>query len=70
MAETTQEQPQVDWQHWARLDPTVEGMLATGAPMTREAYIDAKYGQPGTPDYPVEWTDEHEWDMPQPFQKE
>jgi hypothetical protein len=62
--------PQVDWAKEAEMDPTVDMMLSSGAPMTRERYILAKYGRPGSADYPEQWTDEHEDSLPGPFQRE
>jgi hypothetical protein len=58
-----------DWEALARLDPTVKMMREARCPMTREHYIDMKYGAPGSEDYPEEWTTEHEDSLPEPFQR-
>jgi len=61
------DQPAIDWAKEADMDPVVDTMLANGGPMTRERYIQAKYGLPGSESYPTEWTDEHEDSLPGPF---
>lgn len=58
-----------NWDAIAEMDPTVEAMLSAGTPLTRENYIEAKYGMPGTMDYPKEWTRDHEDGLPWPFQR-
>lgn len=58
-----------DWHAVADMDPAVKLMIQGGIPLTRENYIDMKYGAPGTEDYPKKWTPEHEADMPGPFQR-
>jgi len=60
---------QPNWKALAEMDPTLEAMLMAGTPLTREDYIGTKYGEPGTEDYPAEWTREHEEALPYPFQK-
>lgn len=57
-----------NWDKIAQMDPMVDAMQRAGTPLTRENYIREVYGNPGTPDYPQEWTAEHEAALPEPFQ--
>ena len=67
MSDRQTKQPETDWNMLARMDPTVRSMMEAGTPMTRANYIDAKWGAPGTVDFPDEWTMEHEMDIPAAF---
>jgi hypothetical protein len=58
-----------NWDKLAEMDPILEMMQHAGVPLTREHYIEAKYGAPGTMDHPEQWTQEHEDDLPHPFQR-
>lgn len=58
-----------NWQAIRQMSPVVDMMMKSGTPLTRENYITAAYGKPGTADYPEEWTDEHEAELPEPFQR-
>lgn len=55
----------IDWHAEAAMDPTLRAMMGASIPLTRENYIDAKYG---SEDMPEEWTEEHEASLPHPFQ--
>jgi hypothetical protein len=67
MAEHDDDAP--NWGEIAKMDPVVHAMLGAGMPMTRENYISTNWGEPGTMDYPKEWTQEHEDMLPEPFQR-
>jgi hypothetical protein len=58
-----------NWDKLAEMDPILDLMQGAGIPLTREHYISTKYGKPGSMDYPEEWTQEHEDDLPHPFQR-
>lgn len=58
-----------NWKALAQMDPTLAAMRSAGIPLTRENYISAHWGEPGTEDYPSEWTAEHEAQLPYPFQR-
>lgn len=62
------EEQHVDWDKIAEIDPVVEMMQHAGVPLTRENYIETRWGMPGTKDHPREWTHEHEDMLPLPFQ--
>lgn len=48
----------------AQYSPTLEHMINNGLPLTREKWISMNYlGHPPDP-----WTDEHEAEVPEPFQ--
>jgi hypothetical protein len=48
----------------ARYSPTLKHMIKNGLPLTREKFISMNYlGHPPEP-----WTDEHEAELPEPFQ--
>lgn len=58
-----------NWDAIAEMDPIVRIMRGANVPLTRENYIETKYGKPGTMDHPEEWTDEHEDELPHPFRR-
>lgn len=59
----------IDWDAEVAMDPILRAMRGQRIPMTRQHYIELKYGAPGTPDHPEEWTHEHEAALPHPFQR-
>ena len=56
----------IDWKAEAAMDPILKAMIGARVPLTRENYIDTKYG---AEDMPEEWTEEHEAALPTPFQR-
>lgn len=55
----------VNWDAIAEMHPVVDAMQHAGTPLTRENYIRANWGD----EVPHPWTDEHEAELPVPFQK-
>ena len=50
----------------AQYSPTLKRMIKEGLPLTREKWISMNYlGHPPEP-----WTDEHEAEVPPPFQRQ
>ena len=56
----------IDWKREAEMDPILRAMMRARVPLTREHYIEAKYG---SEDMPEEWGEEHEAALPHPFQR-
>ena len=57
---------EINWDAHARMDPILHAMQKHGVPLTRDNYIDLKYG---SEDMPAEWTEEHEDALPSPFRR-
>lgn len=57
---------EIDWKAEGDMDPILRAMMRSGVPLTRDNYIDLKYGRE---DMPLEWTEEHEAALPHPFQR-
>jgi|307.fasta_scaffold13188_2 hypothetical protein len=60
---------EINWKAEAEMDPIIHAMIGAGIPLTREHYIEMKYGAPGTEDHPDDWTEDHEMSLPAPFQR-
>jgi hypothetical protein len=64
-----EDEDEIDWDAEIAMDPILQALRDAKLPLTRENYIDLKYGEPGTEDHPEEWTEEHEAALPHPFQR-
>jgi hypothetical protein len=57
---------EIDWKAEAAMDPILRAMMRSRVPLTREHYIETKYG---SEDMPEEWSEEHEAALPHPVQR-
>lgn len=57
---------EINWDAHAKMDPILRAMMKSGVPLTRDNYIDLKYG---SEDMPEEWSEEHEDALPHPFRR-